>query len=201
MPSTPVIACSSGEATVSPITSGLAPGKVARTTTVGGTTSGYSLIGNWNSDMAPLIRINSDSTAAKIGRWIKNCEKFIVFYLLATWRSAGGAVFCSDPAAVLAFDGLALFSQQRLGLFIGHGHALRINRGAGERALQTVNHDLLALGQTATHDAQAFELWPQLDGAVLHGVVLIEHQYELLAQVRADRLILDQRSGVLTAAD
>ncbi|RMP63470.1 hypothetical protein ALQ20_200175 [Pseudomonas syringae pv. atrofaciens] len=77
MPSTPVIACSSGEATVSPITLGLAPGKLARTTTVGGTTSGYSLIGSWNSEMAPAIRISSDSTAAKIGREIKNLEKFI----------------------------------------------------------------------------------------------------------------------------
>jgi len=50
---------------------------LARTTTVGGTTSGYSLIGNWNSEMAPAIRISSDSTAAKIGREMKNWEKFI----------------------------------------------------------------------------------------------------------------------------
>jgi len=62
------MACSKGEATVSPITLGLAPGKLARTTTVGGTTSGYSLIGSWNSEMAPPIRMISDSTAAKIGR-------------------------------------------------------------------------------------------------------------------------------------
>gem|GEM_PF-2367464 len=76
--STPVIACSSGAATVSPMTLGLAPGKLARTTTVGGTTSGYSLIGNWNSEIAPAIRISSDSTAAKIGREMKNLEKFIL---------------------------------------------------------------------------------------------------------------------------
>src|SRR5690606_15665745 len=77
MLSTPVMACSSGEATVSPITLGLAPGNSARTTTVGGTTSGYSLIGSWNSEMAPPMRITSDSTAAKIGRLTKNCEKFM----------------------------------------------------------------------------------------------------------------------------
>ena len=46
MPSTPFICCSSGEATVSAITFGLAPGNAARTTTVGGTTPGYSLIGS-----------------------------------------------------------------------------------------------------------------------------------------------------------
>ncbi|MNF32812.1 hypothetical protein D3C84_136110 [compost metagenome] len=75
--STPVMACSNGAATLSPMTLGLAPGKLARTTTVGGTTSGYSLIGSWNSEMLPAIRISSDSTAAKIGRVIKNLEKFI----------------------------------------------------------------------------------------------------------------------------
>ncbi len=58
--STPVIACSSGVATVSPITVGLAPGKLARTTTVGGTTSGYSLMGNWNSEMPPPIIISTE---------------------------------------------------------------------------------------------------------------------------------------------
>ena len=41
MPSTPFTCCSSGVATVSAMTSGVAPGKVARTTTVGGATSGY----------------------------------------------------------------------------------------------------------------------------------------------------------------
>ena len=75
--STPVMACSSGAATVSPITLGLAPGKLARTTTVGGTTSGYSLIGSWNSEIEPAINSTSDSTAAKIGRVMKNFEKFI----------------------------------------------------------------------------------------------------------------------------
>ncbi|MNG13861.1 hypothetical protein D3C84_975730 [compost metagenome] len=75
--STPVIACSSGEATVLPSTSGLAPGNCARTTMVGGTTSGYSLTGSWNSDTAPPIRMSSDSTMAKMGRRTKNCEKFM----------------------------------------------------------------------------------------------------------------------------
>lgn len=41
IPSTPLTCCSIGVATVSAITSGVAPGKVARTITVGGATSGY----------------------------------------------------------------------------------------------------------------------------------------------------------------
>ena len=48
MSSTPLICCSSGDATVSAMTFGFAPGYVARTTTVGGTTCGYSLIGSLN---------------------------------------------------------------------------------------------------------------------------------------------------------
>ena len=45
MPSTPLICCSRGDATVSAMTFGFAPGYEVRTTTVGGTTSGYSLRG------------------------------------------------------------------------------------------------------------------------------------------------------------
>ena len=56
----PLICCSSGAATVSAIVFGLAPGYVARTTTVGGTISGYSLTGNRNSDIAPTIKMITD---------------------------------------------------------------------------------------------------------------------------------------------
>src|SRR6185503_6228234 len=77
MSSTPLICCSNGDATVSAITRGLAPGYVARTTTVGGTTCGYSLIGSWKRAMAPATTITSDNTAAKIGRSTKSLENFI----------------------------------------------------------------------------------------------------------------------------
>ena len=56
---------------------GLAPGYVARTTTVGGTISGYSLTGNRNSDIAPTIKMISDNTPAKMGRRMKKCENFM----------------------------------------------------------------------------------------------------------------------------
>ncbi len=38
---------------------------------VGGTTSGYSLIGILNRQIAPTMRISADSTVAKIGRETK----------------------------------------------------------------------------------------------------------------------------------
>jgi hypothetical protein len=68
MSSTPLIACSSGDATVSAMTCGFAPGYIARTTTVGGTTSGYSLTGKSRSDSAPAMKMIADRTPAKIGR-------------------------------------------------------------------------------------------------------------------------------------
>src|SRR5215467_5502142 len=56
MSSTPLIASSIGVATVSAITFGLAPGYCARTTTDGGTTSGYSEIGSTRSASRPAMK-------------------------------------------------------------------------------------------------------------------------------------------------
>src|SRR5690606_37340074 len=75
--STPVIASSSGVATVSEITLGLAPGYTLRTTTEGGTTSGYSPIGSSGIEIRPAAKITIDSTAAKIGRSMKKRENSI----------------------------------------------------------------------------------------------------------------------------
>ena len=75
--STPLICSSSGEATVSAITFGLAPGYCACTTTEGGTTSGYSEIGSLKSEITPASRIRTDSTPAKIGRSMKNLDMFM----------------------------------------------------------------------------------------------------------------------------
>src|SRR2546422_4766002 len=77
MPSTPLICCSRGEATVSAITVGFAPGYEVRTTTVGGTTSGYSLNGSRRYASAPITKIMIETTPAKMGRSIKKFEIFI----------------------------------------------------------------------------------------------------------------------------
>src|SRR6187200_3320966 len=77
MSSMPLIDSSSGMATVSAITFGLAPGYCARTTTEGGATSGYSEIGITLSASSPARKISTDSTPAKIGRSIKNLERFM----------------------------------------------------------------------------------------------------------------------------
>jgi hypothetical protein len=76
MPSTPLICSSMGVATVSAMTFGFAPGYCARTTTDGGTTSGYSEIGIARSASKPATKMSTDSTPAKIGRSMKNLDRF-----------------------------------------------------------------------------------------------------------------------------
>ena len=44
---------------------------------MGGTTSGYSLIGSYCNEIAPTTRMRIESTAAKIGRLMKNWLKFM----------------------------------------------------------------------------------------------------------------------------
>ena len=73
--STPLIASSSGAATVCAITVGLAPGKRVLTTTDGGTTEGYSEMGSRPMAIRPDRKMRIDNTAAKMGRSTKNLEK------------------------------------------------------------------------------------------------------------------------------
>src|SRR5512139_4150566 len=124
MPSTPLIASSSGVATVSAITLGLAPGYCARTTTEGGTTSGYSAIGRTRIAMRPAITMRSESTPAKIGRSMKNLERFM------------GA-----PSAFPAGQ-------------VGHLRGLGGDERAGAHALQAVHDDALAGLEAAGDDAK-----------------------------------------------
>src|SRR4051812_18503999 len=90
--SAPLICSSSGVATVSAMTLGLAPGNWAFTMTDGGTTSGYSEIGNWNIAIKPARKMATEITPAKIGRSIKNLDRFIGASLNDRRGAAGEAV-------------------------------------------------------------------------------------------------------------
>src|SRR3546814_20676952 len=76
-----------GVATVAAMTFGLAPGYWARTTTDGGTTSGYSEIGSARRASRPETQMSIDRTPAKIGRSMKNLERF-----MSRSRGEGGDV-------------------------------------------------------------------------------------------------------------
>src|SRR5579871_6172059 len=75
--STPLICCSSGVMTVSAIVLGEAPGYCPLTTTVGGTISGYSLMGNDGMASKPARAIRIASTDAKMGRSMNTEEMFM----------------------------------------------------------------------------------------------------------------------------
>src|SRR3569833_4754052 len=77
MPSTPLTDSSIGVATGRAMKRGVAPGFCARTTTDGGTTSGYSEIGMARSASRPARKISVDKTPAKIGRSMKKREIFM----------------------------------------------------------------------------------------------------------------------------
>src|SRR5258705_9947421 len=106
MSSTPLICSSNGAETVSAMTLGLAPGYVALTTTVGGTTSGYSLTGSNGIEIRPATRMTIDNTAAKIGRSMKNLEKsmcVLPYFAADATTAAGGS---APMATILGFTGV-----------------------------------------------------------------------------------------------
>src|ERR1700744_2565732 len=125
--SVPLICSSSGVATVSATVSGLAPGNRAVTTTEGGTTSGYSEIGNCIIAIRPARKMPTEITPAKIGRSMKNLDKD----MLAT-RPARGAGSIARGAFRLRSDG-----------------------GAGRQALQVIEDHAVACLDAREHDAFA----------------------------------------------
>ena len=66
--------------------------------TAGGTTSGYSLIGRLGMAINPAAKITIDSTAAKIGRSMKNLEK----------STAGAPYFSAMAAGAAGVDDLSI---------------------------------------------------------------------------------------------
>src|SRR5580698_3316836 len=156
--SVPLICSSSGVATVSATVSGLAPGKSAVTTTDGGTTSGYSEIGSCVIEIRPARKMATEMTPAKIGRSIKNRDKFIV---------------------VIPPRGRAPQS-------IARGTAgLRIDRHAGRKPLQVVQDQALAGFDANANHAAAFDLRAKLDRAVFGFVIGIDDEDKTLALVVA----------------
>src|SRR5437773_12362716 len=80
---TPLIAFSSGDATVCSSTSADAPGYTAVIVTTGGAISGYCAIGRLRIADRPASTRNTEITAAKIGRSMKKRE-YIVGVLALT---------------------------------------------------------------------------------------------------------------------
>src|SRR6202042_889214 len=167
--STPLICCSSGVMTVSAMVLGEAPGYWPLTTTVGGTISGYSLIGRFGMASKPATVIKIARTVAKIGRSMKNEEIFIV-RTLRCGRCAGR-------------------SGRRVG---AHVYALRRNRDSGVHALRAVHDDHIAGLEALAHDAHAVNHATELHLAVLDLVIRAEQQHVFLALIGIDGTIVNQ---------
>src|SRR5579872_5855486 len=71
MPSTPLMACSSGVVTADSTVCALAPVYTLVTVTCGGASCGYCAIGSRGMHTAPAITMNSEHTVAKTGRLMK----------------------------------------------------------------------------------------------------------------------------------
>src|SRR5579859_3303523 len=170
--STPLICCSSGVITVSAMVFGEAPGYWPLTTTVGGTISGYSLIGRFGMASSPATVISMASTVAKIGRSMKNDEIFIVY--------PSGRGRCAVRT---------------------HGHTLRRHGDAGMYALRAVDHDDVAGFQAFPDDAQTVDHAPEFYLAVFDLIVGTEQQYVFLALVGIHGTVFDQDRRIFSTGE
>src|SRR5690606_13282340 len=186
IPSTPLMASSSGVATVSAITFGLAPGYTVRTTTEGGTTSGYSPTGSSGIAIRPAAKITIDSTAAKIGRSMKKREKSMAGPCVRSGgrmrkprRRADGAVaeaMAAGPRAGAAAVGSAGGHGRAGRRGRVHGHRLRHHRHAREEHLLQAAHDHpVARGQPGSDHAQAADIAAQHHVAAQRGIAVAQH--------------------------
>src|SRR5437763_994028 len=175
--STPLICCSRGVMTVSAMVLGDAPGYWPLTTTVGGTISGYSLIGSVGIANKPAAVMRIASTVAKIGRSMKNDEMFTA--------GLGCAGRCRRSAGCIG----------------AHGHHLRSHGEAGMRALCTVHDHHVSGLQALAHDAQPVKHAAELDASIRHLIVRLEHQDVFLILVGVDGTIVDQDGRVLVAPE
>src|ERR1700677_3608246 len=165
--------------TVSAMVLGEAPGYWPLTTTVGGTISGYSLIGNTGMARRPATVRRIASTEAKIGRSIKNEEMFMTELRRPRRGPRRGRA-----------------RRRQIGT---HGHPLRRHGETGMHPLRPVDDDDIARLQALAHDAQPVDHSPELDLAILDLVVGSEQEHVFLALIGVDRAIVDQDRVVFIA--
>src|SRR5712672_3294169 len=140
--------------------------------TVGGTTSGYSLIGNSGIAIAPATKITIDSTAAKIGRSMKNLEK----------KSKNGSPY-----------GLRLGPR-------AHRNQVGFNLGVRcEDLLETGDYDLVVRIEAGLHDPQTVMDSAKHDVLAL-GLVFRSKNIDVFAiLIGHDGLVVDQHRHVFGA--
>ena len=166
--STPLISCSSGAATVSAITFGFAPGYCARTTTVGGTTSGYSEIGSWNDGDRADDEDDDREDRREDGAVDEES------------RDLHRALPCAPAGSVEPWSVAAMATTSGA------------TDHAGAHALQAANDDALRRREALADHAQPVVHRAELHAAVLHLVVLVDDEHEAPVLVGSDGAIRDE---------
>ena len=157
--------------TVSAMVFGEAPGYWPLTTTVGGTISGYSLIGSEGIASRPATVIRIASTVAKIGRSMKKDEIFIAPPYL---EGAGGSWLPETGSSVP----------------IVTIWGVTVTPGCTRCApLTTITSPGF---QPFPHDAQAVNHAARLDPAVFDLIVRAQHQHVFLILIGVDGAVVDQ---------
>src|SRR6266404_2437869 len=146
-----------------------APGNWPLTTMVGGTTSGYSLIGRIGSATRPTMKMTTARTVAKIGRSMKNEEIFM------------------GVSSNLASRGRVTYSRRGL-----HRYDLGRHGGAGAHALQASDDNLVAGRQSIADNAHAVDHPSELYHSRLDLVVLAQDEYEAIALIGANCHVVHQ---------
>ena len=171
------MACSSGDATVSAMVLGVAPGKVARTTIVGGTTSGYSAMGSRNIASSPMMKMAMDSTPAKIGRRMKKWAKFMsVENVCRTCRRNQRLAVCRPAREAFIVSLLGRHRHPRTDPF------------------QAVDDNFFAGLQAGTDDALAVNQRPQLHRLIGDRVRWRQGEHEFLRLVGADGAFVHEQA-------
>src|SRR5882672_4806081 len=148
---------------------GLAPGYEACTTIVGGTTSGYSLMGNRHMAINPTMKTRVESTPANIGRRMKKCEKFIRL----------------PPCYPRPFAARHLL--------------LRSHRHSRADPLEPVDNNLISRLEPGTDNAFTLQPRPKGYGPVLDGVCWRESHDKFFALVSPNSAFRHQQRGMALA--
>src|SRR5690625_1465305 len=144
--------------------------------------------------MAPAITMRIDSTAALIGRSMKDWAIFMTIPWQGMTAAAGSRSAAGHRGLRAAAERPA--PAQRLAWRLGPARAQRRLLGrdllAGAHALQAVDDDAVAGLQARADHAQAVEQRTKVDALVTGLAVLVDHVDEAMAKIGADGARVDQ---------
>src|SRR5579883_3374425 len=171
---------------------------------VGGTTSGYSLMGRAVIASTPASTITIEITPAKIGRSMKKRDRPMDRCQAGGSRAAGSDRSRTERSVRRAAGGGGRHLQRAdrgrpAGGVVQRRLELRDDLGAGPDPLEPLDDDALAPGDRAGDDPEPVLELPELHRAVLDGGIRLHHVDVFLVLIGPDGAVLDQRRRVRMA--